>query len=1595
MWTFHTSRPSVSRKSKETVRYHIRNGLKRIVSASISIALLFCVSLAASGAELPEIPLLPDVHDRSTGSAGAEATAEYILAAFRESGLDEVGVQEFQTSVPSAESASIELNGNTFQLHPWGPNLVYLSATPASGLRGPLIYAGDGSIAQFDGKPVRDAIVLMEMNSGGNWLQAASFGAAAVIFIGDPRSFREEYEQKNTTAPIAFPRFWASAEEGRALRELANRKEPLEALLKSKTSWRLKTVRNCYGFLKGRDKNHKKELLILEAPYDVRPLVLGLAPGADETISVPVLLAAVKALSRSRPDRSVLFLFSAGNREEQAGARHFIHALSAREKDLAREAKSLAKLKENLGKRLDLARRDNPFETTDAGERTILIDLVSERAKDRADTISRTEMGMRPEGRGSSELRNLRVLAWATSLDGLDQKELSLAGELVSESVSGLKSDRAEVGVRSGSLESVRGLRKLLDGYKPVLFLSLGLSSRSQRLGLVENGATYPIKDEIRRMTRAARLGQILAKASEEFFHSVGSSGLMPGGEEVGFSGEGISTRFRYGSDVAAIAGLPAVALASTGDLHAVWSTPFDTSSLLNRGVLSVQSDFIAKLLLRLASDPSLKNAVQPGVSGFSNLSGQAKFIRSGELFPDDPARGTIISVFQGESLFRGWVNRDGTFFIPGLANNRLTPEKAVIESYLPDHETGRISAAVDRLKTGKENYRLRVKSGSVSTSLVMFRCVQTDIVPILNPATLGYLTRAEVLDARTDAAPIRYWSSLMDRRDNMALSVFLEKGTRFKLGVAESLLGKEFLILSGSQENPTGTGFLAGEPPVISFASLQTARDLFFLAGSRLSTISMHGISNATLESLYRSSIRDLDEARKSLAVHNYSQFWSSIIPAWAKLGVVYREVDREQRDVLAGVIFFIALFVPFAYCMERYLFGFRGIYQQIGAFLGILVVTVLVIRALHPAFQLTYSPMVVILAFFIMCLSLGVCWIIFSRFEQEMARGQGHHQSGAEHVSKRQAFGAGFSIGVSNLNRRKLRTALTCVTLVILTFTVMSFTSVKSSFRTVRTAISNENSYKGLLVRSQFRLPLAPLALEDLEARFNGSEHRVWPKAWIKPPVQMRRNIASIYVGQHAMNVEGVLGTGDNPPDSLKRTLLEGNWFNRGEENSILISSKMAGHFRVRVGDVVGLMGSDFRISGIFDSSLLESFLDLDRNPVIPAYPETGQSESMSEAEMEAIQSGDQLLPQNEKYRYADAARTVLIPFETCIRMGGEIQSLSVLTDSNPFGAADSVSSWLSYPIFIGDNGSWYQNTGTALRYQGASSLVIPILIVILITLNTMISHVYERKREIATYTSVGLAPAHVGFLFMVEALSLAVISTVIGYIVAQFSAHFLADTALFAKLTFNYSSLASIACMFLVFSVVFLAALYPARVATDIAMPDVNRIWKLPPSEGDRIRMNLPFLLKVEEEYGVMNFLAAFFMAHKDSGHGSFTMEDTQLASGPPLTGFHETDFAVCLLFEANAWLAPFDFGIKQRVQIHCCPSYNNPGYLELAILLTRISGEHSAWERANKYFVKDMRKQMLLWRLLDSESKAAFLSSLPERRAEGGGRMTDDG
>ena len=85
-------------------------------------------------------------------------------------------------------------------------------------------------------------------------------------------------------------------------------------------------------------------------------------------------------------------------------------------------------------------------------------------------------------------------------------------------------------------------------------------------------------------------------------------------------------------------------------------------------------------------------------------------------------------------------------------------------------------------------------------------------------------------------------------------------------------------------------------------------------------------------------------------------------------------------------------------------------------------------------------------------------------------------------------------------------------------------------------------------------------------------------------------------------------------------------------------------------------------------------------------------------------------------------------------------------------------------------------------------------------------------------------------------------------------------------------------------------------------------------------------------------------------------------------------------VCLNFGMDMWLAPFDFGIMQQVEIVFVPSAENPGFLELKLELVRKAGEANAWLRINKTFLYDLRRQLLAWRSLEESALDRYDKSL---------------
>jgi len=372
-----------------------------------------------------------------------------------------------------------------------------------------------------------------------------------------------------------------------------------------------------------------------------------------------------------------------------------------------------------------------------------------------------------------------------------------------------------------------------------------------------------------------------------------------------------------------------------------------------------------------------------------------------------------------------------------------------------------------------------------------------------------------------------------------------------------------------------------------------------------------------------------------------------------------------------------------------------------------------------------------------------------------------------------------------------------------------------------------------------------------------------------------------------------------------------------------------------------------------------------------------------------MEAVESGEDVRTFQSRYQHTPGDLILIIPYRTLLAAGGRLKGIAVrpAAKTDMQATAEEMVDRFGLTLFSGEkDGTFLYNASDTMSYSGVPNIAIPLIISIFIVLNTMIGSVYERKREIGIYTSVGLAPSHVSFLFIAEAMAFAVLSVVLGYLLAQTSAYLFAGTSLWAGITVNYSSLAGVAAMLLVILVVLISVIYPSRVAAEIAIPDVNRAWTLPQAKDNTIELTLPFLMEYEEHKSIGGYLFDYFKSHQDVSHGVFSTDEILfdfVCPIVPVTAKKNVACAegaccmdACLQLHTNVWLAPFDFGIMQRVDVQFCPAEEEAGFLEIKIRLERKSGEANAWRRINKAFLHALRKQLLIWRSLDEESRDYF-------------------
>ena len=1493
---------------------------------------------------------------RVPGYPGHKKAFQFLKLEFEKLGFDRLEVEEYEVTVPVDQGAQIRVDetGETFAMYGLWPNHVQTPTLPQGGLSGPVVYGGKGSFKELSGKPIEGSIVLLDFNCGQNYFNPRMLGATAIIFFDNGRVTQGEAQDKFLLVPADLPRFWVERDSAEEILALAEQQS--QVTLTAKMTWEevpawnlIATLEGVDGYITEREERKwKDQIVVLSSFYDAISVVPALAPGAENATGVTALLESAKALKANPPNYTVKFLAPGAHFHGLRVVIDFLYNHS-RESDfwrerLEEEGKELIDFRLFIG--LDMSSESDQIASFSHGTfnnnfwRTdnYLNNLLAPYAQKFDDYLARVY----PE-----ESRHVDAIAppkrtWKNFMPvrlGFDSEMVTLVGK-----------EGITIAAPSTSRRFVDTPNDILD--------NLNL-------------------DNFTRQTRT--LVAALLKASEDpDFFRVSKLKLQDRGHRL----HGKIRKYDRDIDFA----LPRVPMSGALVTYQQWG-PINSTA----GVRTLIVD-------KATEGPIYENRYGTG----SEYGTKAEVEQTGN--------------FEFDIMVNRWGNWILAYDFD--EDGRIT--------YAPDFGT---EGDLEGNSNSKSKFPTFQRYGWWENEMmeVLFECRSLSIFEIIDSSYLTALDKMTVLN-QDDVRPIEYSFSYVVGQSTLEGDV-TRAGVAFakhnpetgetdplKILMSTGVFGVKYLLLNSPEsllaspvdkwdvdealkKRSRGVGHQAG---IIPRPSYEAAKDMWVVDDVRMTQLAQYGIENQRLEMFHSRAREALVEAKEKLADYDYEGFMEAARRAWGLEARGYPEVMSTANDTVRGIIFYFILLLPFSFFCERLLFGFPDITKRLGGFAGFFILFFLILRFVHPAFKLSNSPYIIFLAFVILALGAVAMVIVISKFGQEVrkmkAAAAGMYEADVGRLS---ATTAAITLGISNLRKRPLRTGLTAVTLTLLTFTTLSFTSVQTSLQFYKLPRDNNPSYQGVLVRDRAWRGLQESVLEYLKSEFE-DRAAVVPRAWMLSQVRGERayinfervteastppRSRAIYVdfdrgvttGKDSF-VNGILGLTHEEPliTNVDDYLIAGRWIEPGEEFVCILPHDLAELVSIYPEDVgtaqIQIMGQTLTVIGILDSDTFNKFKDLDDEKLTPV-DTVKEKDDLADAQDQdpRVVAAAPI----ETFTHLESTNTLIVPYQFVRDVGGTLNSVAIsdfvgengdvkedfIPDIEEFMARVSLTMFVGYQ----DEVTVYSSIGST-SLSGLGNLFIPILIAALIVLNTMMGAVYERFREIGIYSAVGLAPNHIAALFMAEAGVFATLGAVFGYLIGQVLVLTLFERGLLGGLELNYSSLSAISATLIVMATVFLSTLYPAKKAADMAVPDVTRKWEFPDPEGDRWVFDFPFTVGGAEVLGMYTYLTRVFESYGEGSVGDFVADHINFTSSEHQG---EPQYDINL----TAWLAPYDLGISQEVELKAIPTGEYNIY-RIEVIINRLSGDVASWKRINRGFLNALRKRFLVWRTIPADLKHSY-------------------
>ncbi len=1579
---------------------------------------------------------------RYPGSPGNLAVEEKVAQRFAQSGFPHGAIRfEAPGLVPGRTVLRTERTGPV-SLYPMYPSLLRPGNFKQNEFQAELIYLGKGTtedLHRAEGSSLEGALVLMEFDSGQNWMHFLRFGVKGFIFIGGRDYLNSEAVAKLYASEVPVPRFLVRQEQGERLRELAGDRGVAVSVSAEPTRWQKTGLRDLWVFIPGNDKDLEKEVVIFTAPLDSSCIVPELAQGAHSGANLFLLLKMLEDFRETPPERSVLLAAVNAHTQNYHGERLLAwHLLADTEgvesiRNLLTKDARVEEIIRDCYQSIDLSSGADPEDVllelrTKVDKSTekdiILKEPVVLLAKGDVNNIKVEQVNLlysdMPEARKEKRRQELEEAKWRhinvltlfnkagnkTEWGGLDEAERNILRKYFKRIIEryhdwfGLNKQAMEIDLANGRV------REVLAGRRVSLVITLDIGWQNRTLGFL-SGVTGAAKSWANRFgINSSLLAEGLdAGHGVKLIDSLSRVGGM--GEEYYFLDVAAAD---YGLRYFHATQTPALCLKNVFVDHGRVFTPADSFSRLDPSLVEGISNYVVELVRSVLSERTITASDQLDMPKplFPLRAIQLKAFKfdefSASVIPEIPVPDSVImladqgvkfypvingDVINGFSLLTD--NRAGGV-IYGLARNSYASSAF---HFCPDFKTvdHTIDAGIVTLRFPSNLSALRKKH-----ILPMFACQEFAIWERNDSSRVSagpiMVNKYIVLSAERNSEPRKYGSvgaaSLSDKWVPAVAgpaAVYLEKDKSLKV-----LTDQKRLAIQAVDEAPEGIGYKHGEGWGADFFAT-AARDMSRLNKYRLKK--MKGVNDELARDFIQSGDQAMAGAEAAQRGRSHLSYLRQVYEALGAQVKAYSRITNLTNDMLKAIVLYMALLLPFCFFIQKLLFKFTGVEAQMGAFAALFMAVFFVFRYIHPAFNVARFAPAIFIAFVMVALGVFVIQILHSRFEGEMQLlFRSYLGMDSSSISHSTAGQQAMMIGVNNMKRRRIRTTLTTGTIVLVTFALLTFSSVSKRMSPTVIEVSDDPAYSGLMYHWPGNSRMDEGSLRVFLDLFS-AQADVFVRRWILPDKPL-----ALHLGGRRAQINAVLGLSAKEDGFLAPmpVLSGGRFFSSDDAWEAVITLSMARALKLTSQDVgqvkLDFRGHQFTLVGILDDQQLMEIRDLNNWLILPIQKSEKQGTETAGAEMDVGKVAEEV-QDDTGIIYVQTSSLLFLPEETSRQLGAQPFSVSLKfkDDTAIWSVVEKMLKATTAKFFVASKkafrtgesddqslrataaGTYYIGSGYKTSIGGLARLLIPIIIAGTIILNTMLGSVYERKYEIAVYNAVGLNPTHIGLFFLAEAFVYGVIGSVGGYMIGQSLAMLLVKVGLFSDLNLNFSSLMVVYVILFTLAIVLLSTLYPASVATRTAVPSGKRRWTMPDHDGEQMKVIFPFIYSTDQVVGIMAYLEDFFSIYTEASMGELVAkplgrELRKDAKGRKIIGL-----------KYNLALAPFDLGVTQDV-VFLAAFDEVVNCYRIFLDIKRISGQDSNWVVTNKPFLEKLRKYLMYWRNLAPSERMVFV-----KRAEG--------